>query len=237
MVASSGYMMAMKEAGAYDCVTYTAGVSGSTWTLAQYYSSLTNTSFETLLSHLKTHIHTHIANLSNFVAVLQASAHNAKLLLQGIIQRYHQQNNSLRLVDIFGMLLGGTLLTKKQIIRKRQQQQQQQQKKQQEDEGEDSSKYSESIEDNDDVRTLDDHGTVLDDDGAEIRPKLMQKEDLKISRQQRFIEDGALPMPIYCAVRHEIKEDEDTYHWFEFTPYEMGSEDLKGTIWSHCSLV
>ncbi|KAI9488138.1 acyl transferase/acyl hydrolase/lysophospholipase [Zychaea mexicana] len=168
MNGATGYLKAMKETGMLDCTMYTAGVSGSTWAMAQLYSRLTNGSFDTLVDHLKSHIHTHIANVSNFIAILQASAQNAKTLMQGLIQRYHQQNGTLNVVDVFGMLLGGTLLTEMQTV-----------------------------------------------------------VQLKLSRQRRFFEDGSWPMPIYCVVHHEVQ---DLYRWFEFTPFEMGCEELNAWI-------
>ncbi|KAI9266029.1 acyl transferase/acyl hydrolase/lysophospholipase [Sporodiniella umbellata] len=50
-----------------------------------------------------------------------------------------------------------------------------------------------------------------------------------ISTQQEIIAKGQEPMPIYCVVRHD-SEKKDIYQWFEFTPYEMGSEDLEAWI-------
>ncbi|OAD02793.1 hypothetical protein MUCCIDRAFT_37692 [Mucor lusitanicus CBS 277.49] len=197
MVACSGYLHALNETGILDCVLYMAGVSGSTWAMSQFYSPLTNASVDTLKDHLSSRIHTHIANLSNFLTVLNASRHNAKILLHGVVQRYYQQNGSISLVDIFGMLLGGTLLAKK--------------------------------------------------------PRLLKKNEIKLSMQKDYFQDGSLPMPIYCAVRHEVElaspreadekteeeeqqqeaveeEMNDLYQWFEFTPYDMGSEEINAWI-------
>ena len=81
--------------------------------------------------------------------------------------------------------------------------------------------------------------------------------DLKISNQQEYLKNGSHPLPIYSAVRHEIpveetssKEEKDTgkvspetrekakqeawFQWFEFTPYELWSEEIQAGIptWS-----
>ena len=80
--------------------------------------------------------------------------------------------------------------------------------------------------------------------------------DLKLSNQRSYIQQGAGPMPIYAAVRHEIpieevKKDkkislenldvmkqeakkEAWFQWFEFTPYELSCEELEAAIpsWS-----
>ncbi|KAI8081796.1 acyl transferase/acyl hydrolase/lysophospholipase, partial [Gilbertella persicaria] len=262
MVSCSGYLRAMAETGILDSVLYFCGVSGSTWTMCQLYSPLTDASLDTLQDHLSSRIHTHIANLSNFLTVLNASRHNAKVILHGIIQRYHQQNNSISLVDIFGMLLGGTLLAKKITLAPP---------------NEDKSTndtYSEFIETDTQEEDGENHvhsGTMHEPDGARVKPRLLKKNEIKLSKQREYFEDGSLPMPIYCAVRHEIqkagenkantisskteeeteenKEDsqehqepkeegeegeveekEDLYQWFEFTPYDMGSEEINAWI-------
>ena len=81
--------------------------------------------------------------------------------------------------------------------------------------------------------------------------------NLKLSNQQEYLKDGAHPLPIYTAVRHEIPiiEEESTpestqqadpqvtkekarkeswFQWFESTPYEFWSEELEAGIpsWS-----
>ncbi|KAI9481693.1 MAG: acyl transferase/acyl hydrolase/lysophospholipase [Benjaminiella poitrasii] len=274
MVSCSGYLHAMNETGILDCVLYMAGVSGSTWAMSQLYSPLTNASFRTLKDHLSSRIHTHIANLSNFLNVLKASRHNAKIILHGIIQRYYQQNKSISLVDIFGMLLGGTLLAKKVTITE-----------QSSHDNSHSSIYSEMIEDPFSIEQSTateskQQGTIKEDSGAEVKPRLLRKNEIKLSKQRKYFEDGSLPMPIYCVVRHEVetasvtktatissmqniepceeiksendraKEKEEKeeeakeegqekeikeesthlYQWFEFTPYDMGSEEINAWI-------
>lgn len=77
----------------------------------------------------------------------------------------------------------------------------------------------------------------------------VRSEDLKLSNQKRYMENGEQPLPIYTAVRHEIpfiggenekgevipeevKEQakgESWFQWFEATPYELFCEDLEGT--------
>lgn len=260
-----------------------AGVSGSTWAMSQFYSPLTNASVDILKDHLSSRIHTHIANLSNFLTVLNASRHNAKILLHGVVQRYYQQNGSVSLVDIFGMLLGGTLLSKKVTIAppdkgKREKMMENH-----------AHSYSEDIEDLSEVepdseQDDDQPKTIHENDGAKVKPRLLQKNEIKLSMQKSYFQNGSLPMPIYCAVRHEVelasvnkaatissrqgvepckkidgneaekrdtndqvnkekKEEEekgkekteaieeemnDLYQWFEFTPYDMGSEEING---------
>ena len=85
----------------------------------------------------------------------------------------------------------------------------------------------------------------------------VDNNDLKLSNQRSFLAEGAHPLPIYCAVRHEIPiEEEKTkgekrgdkiseatkekakkeawFQWFEFTPYELFCEEWDAGIpsWS-----
>ncbi|GAA6063249.1 hypothetical protein JCM10212_003612 [Sporobolomyces blumeae] len=83
-------------------------------------------------------------------------------------------------------------------------------------------------------------------------PTPLSLQTLKTSFQRRLVDDGEMPLPIYCSVRHdlppeeEIKKkeaegktgkeivDEGKWHWFETTPYEVGCDQLGAFIptWS-----
>jgi len=74
----------------------------------------------------------------------------------------------------------------------------------------------------------------------------VDEDDLKLSKQSRYIEHGQNPLPIYTAVRHEIPfTQQDTkdlvstsaeerreawFQWFEFTPYEFWCEEFGAGI-------
>lgn len=80
----------------------------------------------------------------------------------------------------------------------------------------------------------------------------VDQEDLKLSSQRKYLRDGAYPMPIYTAVRHEIPIEEEKaqgkspekakqkakerawFQWVEFSPYEMWCETFGAGIptWS-----
>lgn len=73
----------------------------------------------------------------------------------------------------------------------------------------------------------------------------VDQRDLKLSNQRAYLQNGAHPMPIYTAVRHEIPIKEEKaegrspekagrkakerawFQWFEFSPYEMWSQDFQ----------
>ena len=81
--------------------------------------------------------------------------------------------------------------------------------------------------------------------------------DLKLSHQRFYLSNGANPLPIYAAVRHQIPLEEQRtedkrakaettdavkekakqkawFQWFEFTPYELFCEEFEAGIpsWS-----
>ncbi|CAG8580694.1 11773_t:CDS:2 [Diversispora eburnea] len=103
--------------------------------------------------------------------------------------------------------------------------------------------------------------SIMDIFGALLAAKLMvrtdptnQLGDFKLSEQQKYIEGGKSPMPLYVAVSHirpwkDILEPEeaalipdydqvyeahikkkDYYQWYEFSPYEIGSDELPAWI-------
>uniref|UniRef100_U9THW9 Lysophospholipase n=1 Tax=Rhizophagus irregularis (strain DAOM 181602 / DAOM 197198 / MUCL 43194) TaxID=747089 RepID=U9THW9_RHIID len=78
---------------------------------------------------------------------------------------------------------------------------------------------------------------VIDTFGSLLTAKLLlekdlepQRQDFKLSQQKRFFKDGKKMMPIYTAVESHKAETEKVglkkhYDWYEFTPFEIGSEE------------
>ncbi|KAL8807705.1 MAG: hypothetical protein Q9182_000516 [Xanthomendoza sp. 2 TL-2023] len=202
LVAGTSSYLSAQEAGLYSCVTYTAGVSGSCWLQALYYSTIGKQDYGTLLGHLKRRIGTHIAHPPSALGLLTTAPTN-KYLLSGIVEKVKGDPTAeLGLVDVYGILLAARLFVPRGEL------------------------------------------------GVDSR-------DLKVSKQQDYLKDGAHPMPIYTAVRHEIPiEEKDSdgetnpesmsqvtrekakreswFQWFESTPYELWSEELEAGIpsWS-----
>ncbi|KZF23407.1 FabD/lysophospholipase-like protein [Xylona heveae TC161] len=201
LVAGTGSFLSAQDSGLFDCVTYTAGVSGSCWLQTLYFSSLGKRDHAKLINHLKARLGVHIAFPPAALDLLTSAPTN-KFLLTGLIEKLRSNPEAdFGLVDIYGLLLAARLLVPR---------------------GE------------------------LD----------VQSGDLKISNQRGFLSDGANPMPIYSAVRHEIpieeeidkgREDhvstessreqareiakrESWFQWFEFTPYELWCEELGAGI-------
>ncbi|KAL8765244.1 MAG: hypothetical protein Q9209_007637 [Squamulea sp. 1 TL-2023] len=202
LVAGTSSYLSAQEAGLYDVVTYTAGVSGSCWLQALYYSTIGKQDYSNLLQHLKRRIGTHIAYPPAALGLLTAAPTN-KFLLSGIVEKVKGDPTAeFGLVDVYGVLLAARLFVPRGEL------------------------------------------------GVDSR-------NLKVSNQQEYLKDGAHPMPIYSAVRHEISieakqsdleknqqavsqqnkkkaKPDSWFQWFESTPYELWSEEIEAGIpsWS-----
>lgn len=110
LVAGTGSYLAAQEAGLWDCVTYTAGVSGSCWLQTLYHSSITGCDFTRMVNHLKNRLGVHIAFPPKALNLLTAAPTN-KHLLSGIVEKLKGDPGAdFGLVDIYGVLLASRLL-------------------------------------------------------------------------------------------------------------------------------
>lgn len=110
LVAGTGSYLAAQEAGLWDCVTYTAGVSGSCWLQTLYHSSLADGNFNQLVDHLKNRLGVHIAFPPAALNLLTTAPTN-KFLLSGLVEKLKADPGAdFGLVDIYGMLLAARLL-------------------------------------------------------------------------------------------------------------------------------
>ncbi|KAJ5484103.1 hypothetical protein N7539_005899 [Penicillium diatomitis] len=110
LVAGTGSYLAAQEAGLWDCITYTAGVSGSCWLQTLYHSSFAQGNFHRLVDHLKNRLGVHIAFPPAALDLLTTAPTN-KFLLSGLVEKLKADPNAdFGLVDIYGMLLAARLL-------------------------------------------------------------------------------------------------------------------------------
>ncbi|CAG8949267.1 hypothetical protein HYFRA_00004892 [Hymenoscyphus fraxineus] len=110
LVAGTGSMSAATKSGLFDCVTYTAGVSGSCWLQALYNSSIGAQRFDKMVDHLKARIGLHIAYPPAALAILNQAPTN-KYLLTGFVEKLKGDPDAhFGLVDVYGMLLAARLL-------------------------------------------------------------------------------------------------------------------------------
>lgn len=149
LVAGSASYLSAREAGLFDCITYTAGVSGSCWLQTLFYSSISGQSHDRLINHLKNRLGIHIAYPPAALSLINSAPTN-KFLLSGVVEKLKGTPDAdYGIVDMYGLLLAARLLVPK----------------------------------------------------GELN---VDAEDLKITNQRHYMDEGQNPLPIYTAVRHEI---------------------------------
>jgi phospholipase A2 len=110
LVAGTSSYLCAQEDGLFDCVTYTAGVSGSCWLQTMFHTSLGAQNFGNVITHLKKRLGTHFA-FPPVALNLLATAPTHKFLLSGLIEKVKADPKAeFGLVDIYGLLLGARLL-------------------------------------------------------------------------------------------------------------------------------
>lgn len=113
LVAGTSSYLSTHEEGLFDCVTYTAGVSGSCWLQTLYYSNITQRSHSRLIRHLKNRLGVHIAFPPDALELV-ASAPTNKHLLSGLVEKAKGTPDAeFGIVDIYGILLAARLLVPK----------------------------------------------------------------------------------------------------------------------------
>ncbi|KFY38247.1 hypothetical protein V495_06682 [Pseudogymnoascus sp. VKM F-4514 (FW-929)] len=113
LVAGTGSLLAANEDGLFQCVTYTAGVSGSCWMQTIYHSSLSHRRFDYMVNHLRARLGTHIAYPPDALTALNSAPTN-KFLLSGFVEKLKGDPGAdFGVVDLYGLLLAARLLVPK----------------------------------------------------------------------------------------------------------------------------
>lgn len=117
LVAGASSSLCAQEAGLFDCVTYTAGVSGSCWLQTLYNSSIGQRDYSRIIDHLKQRIGVHIAYPPAALTLLSRAPTN-KFLLSGFVEKLRGVPDSdFGVVDVYGLLLAARLLVPKGELR------------------------------------------------------------------------------------------------------------------------
>ncbi|KAF2870870.1 acyl transferase/acyl hydrolase/lysophospholipase [Massariosphaeria phaeospora] len=113
LVAGTSSYLSAHEEGLFDCVTYTAGVSGSCWLQTLYYSNISQRSHARIIRHLRNRLGVHIAFPPDALNLV-ASAPTNKYLLGGLVEKAKGiPDADFGLVDIYGVLLAARFLVPK----------------------------------------------------------------------------------------------------------------------------
>jgi cytosolic phospholipase A2 len=204
LVAGTSSYLSAQKAGLFDCVTYTAGVSGSCWLQTLYYSSLAGQDHEKLIHHLKSRIGTHIAFPPDALKLITSAPTN-KFLLCGFIEKLKGDPKAdFGLVDVYGLLLAARLLVPRGDL----------------DVCDRDLKLSNQ-------RTLIDDGKHPLPIYTAVRHEIpVEQAAAKIDKEEENKPDGGNTKD---KVREEAKR-EAWFQWFEFTPYETFCEEFGAGI-------
>ena len=220
-VAGAGYYSALHACGLFDCLTYTAGVSGSCWLQTLFLSSIGRQSFDAVVAHLKARTRVHLAYPPRALELLDSPPTN-KYLLRGIVEKLCVGYSPFGLVDLYGLLLGARLMVPADET---------------------------SLDDRDlklscQSRFLDAGEQPLPIFSA-VRHEIpatataTATDPAADQTEQRYRNGpgmGAVDLGLaskQAGADEESKPQTDWFQWFEATPYEFYSEDLEGA----CSCV
>lgn len=110
LVAGASSYLSAADDGLFDCATYTAGVSGSCWLHALYYSSISKQNYGNIIQHLKDRIGIHIVYPPALLGLVATMPTN-KYLLGGFVEKLRGNPDAdFGLVDIYGLALAARLL-------------------------------------------------------------------------------------------------------------------------------
>lgn len=198
----------MKKAGLWDCFTYVAGVSGSCWSLATYYS-FGCASMQAAIEHCKKRFSPHHPLSSDAVRLMLSAPGGAKALLGPLIQKT-KSGLSIVAMDLYSVFISGWIFFESGPAA-----------------------YA---------------GSATSDEADDKRCSWT-----KFSSSRKYTDDASEPLPILTAICHErpwkdwvdkeypFKEvhaagehassnPEAWFQWFEFTPYEVGCDELAAWV-------
>jgi cytosolic phospholipase A2 len=117
LVAGASSALCAQESGLFDCVTYTAGVSGSCWLQTLFNTSIGQRDYQRIIDHLKHRLGVHIAYPPAALQLLSSAPTN-KFLLSGLVEKLRGVPDAdVGLVDVYGLLLAARLLIPKDELR------------------------------------------------------------------------------------------------------------------------
>ena len=207
LVAGTSSYLSAQEAGLFDCVTYTAGVSGSCWLQTLYNSTLAGQDHERLIHHLKSRIGTHIAFPPDALKLVTSAPTN-KFLLSGYIEKLKGDPKAeFGLVDVYGLLLAARLLVPKGDL---------------------------DVCDRD--LKLSNQRALIDDGKHPLPIYTAVRHEIPIEEATEELGEIDKDKQEGQNLRDKIKEKakrEAWFQWFEFTPYETFCEELGAGIPSY----
>ncbi|GJE96563.1 FabD/lysophospholipase-like protein [Phanerochaete sordida] len=116
MLNTVGSLCGAKTTGILDCVTYTAGVSGSCWALGVMHSGVSGSHLpHDAARHLKDRIQTSYLDMDTLDALINPPTN--KYLLYSLLRKAAGPKGTISLVDVYGTLLGSRILVPSDLSR------------------------------------------------------------------------------------------------------------------------
>ncbi|CAE6471564.1 unnamed protein product [Rhizoctonia solani] len=208
MVNTTGALKGAQDTGIFDCISYIAGISGSCWALAMMYSGVTGSpSPSEAQKHMRSRIQTPYLDISNFDIIISPPFN--KYLLSGLLHKVTAPGwGNISLTDIYGTLLSTRLLVP------------------------------------DDIKKLDPRCLSLHqfrrfiDDGSYPMPIMTAiSRHLRQDLENKEVETKKKERRSYAPTRRlklrreaEELEAKARWLWFEWSPYEVGCDELGGCL-------
>ncbi|KAI0682847.1 FabD/lysophospholipase-like protein [Cytidiella melzeri] len=204
MLMTAGSLVGAQVTGILPCVTYTAGVSGSCWALGVMHSGIAGSTLPgDVGQHLKERIQVSYLEMGTLDALVSPPTN--KYLLASLLRKAAGPCGTISLVDIYGTLLGSRL-------------------------------FVPSSYDVLDPQHLSLHMMRRNIDKGQLPMPIFTAIQhtfppvaIQAMRELQAEEDsgvGARGMTVLEEAKHLLKEASSQYLWYEFTPYEVGCDEI-----------
>ncbi|KIJ39940.1 hypothetical protein M422DRAFT_75814 [Sphaerobolus stellatus SS14] len=209
MLNTIGSLTGAKSAGLFDCVAYTAGISGSCWSLGILYSGVAGSNNPTDAGqHAKERIKLSYVDTSTLEALITHPTN--KYLLTGILRKASSPGGDVSLVDLYGTFVASRILTPTDLSKL-------------------------------DPRHLSLHHFRKNVDTGDLPLPIFtalqhaippsKVESLQEAKRQKDIAvDDTKKQGMQAQQRHLEAVTQSRWLWYEFTPYEVGCDELGAWI-------
>ncbi|KAL5506975.1 NDUFS7 [Sanghuangporus vaninii] len=202
-----GSLIGAEKSGLLDCTTYISGISGSCWALGVLYSGVSgDLTPQSAAKHIAERIETSYVDAS--VLDMLTTHPTNKYLLAGIIRKANGPTGNASLVDLYGTLVSSRLLVPGDLSRL-------------------------------DPRflSLSHFGRNIDDGSmplpvfTAVLHAIPAEVDKSLEEAKAQQENDTDPLSKQMATREEEEiAERSNWMWFEFTPYEVGCDEIGAWI-------
>ncbi|KAI0346554.1 FabD/lysophospholipase-like protein [Trametopsis cervina] len=208
MLMTAGSLVGAESSGLLSCVTYTAGVSGSCWALGVMYSGVVGSVLAgDTASYLKDRIQVSYLEMGTLDALVSPPTN--RYLLAGLLRKAAGPAGSVSLVDIYGTLLGSRLFVPSSYDILNPQHLSLHMMRRHIDKGEHPMPIFTAIQ------------HTFPPVAIQAMRELQAEEDVTF---------GAERVTVLEEAKKLLKESSSQYLWYEFTPYEVGCDEIGAWI-------